>query len=181
MTQEHAARGGTPCQTGRDLGRPTLQQPRFLPVPVAFLLGLALVVQLLALGERQFQLCAALVVEVDLQGHQRHAFAIDAGAQAVDLALVQQQFPAAARLMVEAVGLQIFRQMGIDEPDFIALVRGIGFGNIRLAFAQRLDLGAGQHQSCLIGVDDFVVEPGLAVFRNDLVHHALAASGAMMF
>ncbi|MNV04344.1 hypothetical protein D3C71_946360 [compost metagenome] len=79
--------------------------------------------------------------------------------------------------MVEAVGLQIFRQVGIDEPDFIALVRRVGFGDIRLAFAQRLDLGAGQHEPCLVGINDLVVETGLAVFRNDLVHHALAAFG----
>ncbi|MND67168.1 hypothetical protein D3C80_585740 [compost metagenome] len=133
--------------------------------------------QLLALGECELQLGPALFVEIDFQRHERHAFAVDAVTQTTDLALRQEQLAAAARLVVEAVGLQIFRQVAVDQPDLLAFVRRIGFGDIGLAVAQRLHLGTSQHQACLIGVDDLVVEPGLAVFRNDLVDHALAAFG----
>ena len=54
-----------------------LEEPALLPVPVALLLGLTLVVQLLALAERQFELRPALIVEIDLERNERHAFAID--------------------------------------------------------------------------------------------------------
>src|SRR3974390_3109623 len=41
------------------------QQAALLAVPVALLLGLALVVQLLAFGQRQFHLRAPLLVEIE--------------------------------------------------------------------------------------------------------------------
>src|SRR5579871_3628164 len=50
------------------------QQAAFFAVPVALALGLALVVQLLAFGQRQLDFRPALLVEIELQRHQRHAF-----------------------------------------------------------------------------------------------------------
>ena len=79
--------------------------------------------------------------------------------------------------MIEAVRLQISRQMRIDQPDLLALVRGVGFGDIGLALAQRLDLRAGQNQTGLVGADDLIIEARLAVFRDDLADAALRASG----
>src|SRR5258707_846418 len=64
------------------------QQPAALAGPVAFLFALALVVQLLALGERNLDLGAAFVVEIDFQRHDRHALALDRADQLVDLALM---------------------------------------------------------------------------------------------
>src|SRR5947207_15003327 len=75
--------------------------------PVAFLLGLALVVQLLALGKRELDLGSALVVEIELERHQRHALALDRADQLVDLALVQQQLARALLRMIEAAGLHV--------------------------------------------------------------------------
>ena len=71
--------------------------------------------------------------------------------------------------MVEAVGLQIFRQIGIDQPDLAALDRGVTVLDIGLALAQRLDLGAGQHKAGLHGIEHLIGKPRLAVFRNGLV------------
>src|SRR6266567_6856491 len=77
----------------RSFGSPLVaQQPAALARPVALLLGLALVVQLLALGECDLDLGAAFVVEIDLQWHDGHAFALDRAHQLVDLPLVQQEF-----------------------------------------------------------------------------------------
>src|SRR5690242_4303706 len=45
---------------------PRPHQAALLPAPVAFLFALALVVQLLALGDRQQQLGAAALVEIEL-------------------------------------------------------------------------------------------------------------------
>src|SRR5260221_495739 len=67
------------------------QQPAALAGPVALLLALALVVQLLALGERNLDLGAAFVVEIDFQRHDRHALALDRAHQLVDLTLMQQE------------------------------------------------------------------------------------------
>ena len=68
--------------------------------------------------------------------------------------------------MVEAVGLQVFRQIGIDQPDLAAFFSGVRFSDVSLAFAQRLDLGAGQNQPRFECIDDLVVETSLAVFRH---------------
>src|SRR5690349_20797726 len=51
-------------------------QPAALAVPAALLLGVALVVKLLAARQRQFDLGAATLVEIELERYQRHAFAL---------------------------------------------------------------------------------------------------------
>src|SRR5262249_32734402 len=43
------------------------------------------------------------------------------------------------------------------------------------SLTQRLDLGAGEHESGLVGVDDRVVVPGLLVLGDDLALAALLA------
>ena len=44
---------------------------------------------------------------------------------------------------------QIFRQIGIDQPDLAAFDGGVALLDVGVAFAQRLHLGAGQSQACL--------------------------------
>ena len=60
---------------------PVPQQPRLVALPVALLFGLALVMQLLALGDAQFDLGPALGIEIHLQRNQRHALALDGGGE----------------------------------------------------------------------------------------------------
>ena len=124
--------------------------------------------QFLALGHRQQQLGPAALVEIQLQQNQRHALPIDRAHQLVDLLLVQQQLARPLRLVVEAVGLQVFRNIGVDQPYLAVLGIGIGFRDRGLAVAQRLDLGAGQRNPGLNRIVDRIVETGLAVFRNYL-------------
>src|SRR5688572_11649534 len=78
------------------------QQPAAFALPVALLLGLAFVVQLLAFGERDLQLGAAFVVEIELEWHDRHALALDRADQPVDLPLVQEQLARALGRVIEA-------------------------------------------------------------------------------
>src|SRR3546814_9320726 len=85
-----------------------------LAIPVAFLLGLALVVQLLAAGERNFHLGPAALVKVHGQRHQGYAPATQAPDKLTDLLALQQQLALAPRLVVEAVGAVIFRDMAED-------------------------------------------------------------------
>src|SRR5262245_46965296 len=61
------------------------QEPAALALPAALLLGLALVVKLLAAGERDLDLGAALLVEIELERHERHALTLDGAHQLVDL------------------------------------------------------------------------------------------------
>src|SRR5689334_20324567 len=83
---------------------PCPQQAALLAAPIALLQGLALVVQLLALGNGQQQLCAAAFVEIQFERDQRQPLAVDRADQFVDLLLVQQQFSRALGLVVEAIG-----------------------------------------------------------------------------
>src|SRR5437879_13522313 len=96
------------------------QQPAALAGPVALLLALALVVQLLALRERNLDLRAAFVVEIDFQRHDRHALALDRADQLVDLALMQQELAWPLRLMVEAAGLLVLRVVGVAQQQLAA-------------------------------------------------------------
>src|ERR1700741_1714089 len=111
-------REGKPLHTFPDHAlAPRPHQAALLPAPIALLHGLALVVQLLALGERELEFRAAALVEVKLERNQGHAFAVDGADQLVDLLSVQKKLAWPFRQMIEAVGLQIFRNIGVDQPD----------------------------------------------------------------
>src|ERR1051325_456037 len=144
------------------------QQPAPLARPVALLLGLTLVVQLLALGQRDLDLGAALVVEIDLERHDGHALALDRTHQLVDLAAMQQELARPLRRMVEATGLLVFGDVGVDQPQFTVTRRRVGLSDAGLAGAQRLDLAAGERHARLEGLVDRVIEPRLAVIGDEL-------------
>src|SRR5262245_29851407 len=80
---------------------PRAHQAALFAAPVTLLGGLALVVQLLALGDRQQQLGAATLIEIELERDQRHALAIDRAHQLVDLPAMQQQLSRPLRLVIE--------------------------------------------------------------------------------
>src|SRR6185437_7562802 len=98
---------------------------RLVALPVALLLGLALVGFALALGEAELELGKSSRVEIDRQRHQRDAVALDGAHQAVDLAPAQQELAQAARLMVEA-RRGVFREMRVDEIDVAVALGGVG-------------------------------------------------------
>jgi hypothetical protein len=66
--------------------------------------------------------------------------------------------------------LKEFREFAMkgNVVDLAVLGIRIGFRDRRLAVADRLHLGAGQRDAGLDGVLDRIVEPGLAVFGDDL-------------
>jgi hypothetical protein len=59
---------------------------------------------------------------------------------------MQEQFTWPFRRMIETIGLQIFRNIGVDQPDLAAARIRIGFGDRGLALPERFDLGAGQRK-----------------------------------
>ena len=73
------------------------------------------------------------------------------------------------RLVVEAVRLQIFRDVGVEEPDLAAATARHRLSPIvALPLAQRLHLRAGQRDARLEGLADLVIEARLAVVGDDL-------------
>src|SRR5690606_37217615 len=112
------------------------QEPALLAAPVALLFGFPLVVQLLAARHGDLDLGAAAVVEIDFQRHNRHALALDRLRQFGDLARLEEQFAGPARLVIEAVGLQIFGDVGVDEKNLaLAVDADVALGNGRPAAA----------------------------------------------
>src|SRR5665213_2420989 len=93
-----------------DIALPSLsllpQQPPALTVPRALLVGFALVVKLFAARQRQLDLGAPLLVEIELERNECHAVAFHRADQLVDLPAMQQQFARPFGCVVEAVGLQ---------------------------------------------------------------------------
>ena len=99
-------------QQQQDLARASAsitQQSAFLALPIAALLRFALIMQFLAARERQLQLCASSVVEIDPQRNERHAFALDGADKLARFALMEEQLSRAARLMVQAICLRDIR------------------------------------------------------------------------
>src|SRR5579863_9065947 len=143
------------------------QQPAALAVPRALLLSFALVLKLFAARQRQFDLGASLFVEIKLKRDEGHALALHCANQLVDLPAMQQQLTRSLGRMVEAVGLQILRNIGVDQPDLAAAGVGIGFADRCLALTQRLYLRPGERDAGLHRVVDKIVEACLAVVGND--------------
>jgi hypothetical protein len=85
-----------------------------------------------------------------------------------DLALVQQQFARALGLVIEAVAVAEFGDVGVDQADLAVLHLGIGLGDRSLAEAQRLHLGAGQRDARLEKLLEKIFEARAPVLGDDL-------------
>src|SRR5579863_8415695 len=118
---------------------PATKQSRPVALPVAFLLGRALVVLLLALGEADLQLGAA-VLPVQLQRHDGVSAPLGGADQAVELAPVQQQFARAHRIghLVRGGGSE-WGDVCADEECFAIADVDVGLGELRASGAHRLD------------------------------------------
>ena len=69
--------------------------------------------------------------------------------------------------MVKATGLQVFGNVGVDQPDLASARVGVGFPDARLPLTQRLDLAAGERNAGLEHLADLIVEARLAVVGDD--------------
>src|SRR5881394_3045967 len=171
-TEATVARSIVSASPGSTLAPIALHQPRLVALPVAGGGGLALDVDLLALGERQLELRHAPVVPVELGGDKRQAVALDGADQPVDLAALEQQLSVPPRLVVEVrAGLGVGRDVGVHEHDLGAFHRRIALGDVGLAVAKRLHLRPGQGETRLEGLLEEVVVPGAPVLRDRLAGH----------
>src|SRR3954465_6560506 len=131
-------------------------QAALLALPILLFFIVALVVGLASLGERNLDLGPSTAVEIDGERHERHALAGHSAMQFRNLAMVEQQFARPLGLVVESVAVAEFRDVGVDQPDFLVLHLGIAFGDRSLAEAKALHLGAGQRDAGLIFVLDSI-------------------------
>ena len=76
------------------------------------------------------------LIEIHFQRYEREALALRGANELGNLPLVQEKPPGPARLVVEAVGLQVLRDIGVKQEHLVAGRSGIGFGDRRLSGAQ---------------------------------------------
>ena len=141
-------------------------QASLFSFPVALLLGVALVVFGLALGQRDFHLDAP-ALEVQVQRHQREALLLDLADQALDLFLVHQQ-------LLGAVGLGLHMGRGAaqridaaaDQVELAIADDHVSVGQLHLPGAYGLDLPAQQHDAGFVPLLDVVFKAGTAVFGD---------------
>ena len=81
----------------------------------------------------------------------------------------EQQLAGPARLVIEAVAVAEFGDVGVDQPHLAARDFGIAFGDRPLAEAQRFHLGALQRDPRLEHLVDGIVEARAPVFGDDLL------------
>src|SRR3984893_12085631 len=143
------------------------QQPAALALPAAFLFRLALVVQFLAARQRKLDFGATFVVKIELERDESHSLALNRSDELADLPPVQEQLTQALGGIIEAAPLEVFGDVGIDEPDLPPTRIGIGFCNCRLPLAQGFYFRSGQRNAGLERLTDRVVEPCLAIVRDD--------------
>ncbi len=126
--------------------------------------------RLLAAGQAQLKLRAA-VAQVETHRHQGQALLLRQPGELGDLRPMQQQLARAPRLMVVPVSLVVGRDVRADEPRLAVLDAGVGLRQVDVSGSDRLDLGPGQHDACLEGVLDGVLEAGSAVDGDRVVGH----------
>ena len=105
--------------------------------------------------------------------HDRAPGPLDFLRQLRQLPLRDQQFALAARLVLKkAPGLSVFGNIGVDQIEPIVLERRIALRDVGLPFAQRLHLGAGQHDAGFHHVLDIIFKARPPVFGDRLHLHA---------
>src|SRR5687768_8000982 len=97
--------------------------------------------QLLSLGQRERQLRPSLL-EVQLQRDERESLALDGPNQSTDFPAVEQQFATSRGLVIDVPTLVVGGDVRIQEKDLAVPNDAVRVGDVRLAVAQRLDLGA---------------------------------------
>src|SRR5580700_3037042 len=127
----------------------------------------ALVVRVLALGESQLDLGAA-VFEIDFQGNDRIALLAHAAPQLIDLAPMHQEFARAGFLVAELAGRSVGADVDALEKRLPVFDARVAVAQICAMSAQRLDLGAGEREAGLEGLLDEEVVASLAVVNVQL-------------
>src|SRR5207342_3331404 len=143
------------------------QRPVDLAAGVAVGERAALVDALLALGEAQLDLHAA-VCEVEGERHERHPPLRDLLPELGDLAPVEQELAVAQRLVVLDVSLPVGGDVRADQENLAVAQLRKGLADVAASVAQRLDLGPLERDARLHPFEDVEVVPRLTVLGDEL-------------
>src|SRR6476646_5159638 len=156
---------------------PRIRSAPSLHVPPESLLDLAagipfrevvpLVVGLLALRQREGGLDLA-VLEVQVERDEREPALLDLADQLVDLGPVHEHLALAPRGVVGPGALHVLGDVHVLQPHLAVVDRGEPVDERGTAGTEALDLGAGQRETDLVGVEDRVVVPRLLVLGDEL-------------
>src|SRR3954468_18273118 len=141
--------------------------PLDLPARVALGEVLPLVVGLLAAGERERGLDLA-VLEVQVERDERQPALLGLADELVDLGAVHEHLALAAGGVVGPGALGVLGDVHVLQPHLAAVDGGEAVDQRRTTGTQALHLGAGEHQTHLVGVQDRVVVPRLLVLGDEL-------------
>ena len=119
--------------------------------------------ELLAAGYSELELGAALAGEIEAERDDRQALRLRLAEQLIDLGAVEEQLPLPLGLVVVTVGLLERSDVGADQPGLVALDARVRIGEVDLAGADGLDLGAGQDEAGLECVLDAELVPGATI------------------
>src|SRR6185312_14048276 len=140
----------SPLKVAAPTSAVVLHEARLVALPFPLGGGFALVVLLLALGQRHLQLGQAAVVPEQLRRDDRATLALHRADQPVDLLALEEQLPVAPGLVVEVrAGLGVGRDVGVDQHDLVALHGRIALSDVGAAVAQGFPLRAGERQARL--------------------------------
>jgi hypothetical protein len=140
--------------------------PLHLALHLAILDRLALVALVLAARQRDLHLGAHAAGEVDARRDEREALLARLADQPLDLRAVHEQLARALGLVVLPRGRAVGRDVDVVEPDLAVVDGGVAVLDLRLALAQRLDFGAGQHHARLPLVEEVEAVRRLPVGRH---------------
>jgi len=128
----------------------------------------ALVPLLLASRERELDFGTA-VLEVELRGHERQAALRNLSGKRRELLLVQQELAVAIGIVVRDVPLLVDRDVGADQPCFLAADVRVGLLKRGTAVPEGLHLGPCQNKACLHALEEVVVVSGPPVVDDELL------------
>src|SRR5580765_223690 len=147
---------------------PRLDRGARFPIDFAALDRLALVVVLLASGEADCHLHAA-VLEIHANRHERHAALHGLANQLSDLVAMEQQLAAPERFVVRVPAVAVRADVHVVQKHFPIFDSGEAVAQVDAPFTDRFHFGAEQHHTRLETLEQVVVVAGLAVFSDALL------------
>ena len=126
---------------------------------------LPLVVRAATTSEPELYLCQPVVKVQPERDHRRSRALPQLPVQPVKLPAVEQEL-ARARRIVAFTRRRVMGDMHIVQPQLAVVKTGLTLGDARLALAERLDLGADEHDAGVERLQQLVVVPGPAVDRH---------------
>ena len=122
-----------------------------------------------ALGQSQLHLRPTTLLNINGQGDQCQALFAYLSPQTDQLVPVEQQLPAALRLVVVVGALIIGGDVHPHQPKLPVLKGGVRVLQIQIPCPHALDLRPRQDDPALKGVEDEIIMPCFAVLRHNVI------------